>query len=173
MSSNIIVPVTPKLAVELGAAGRLLREMSTNGKLNDSDHYAKVVIQLEVLTVAVLSATSSTPLTALKTPDARFSIRTGDPLNEHMHDSVTYLRYIDSELLASGDFSRYNHAVTDTALDYLKTLEGLLRHAIVKAAESDLAKLSQSGITDLLSAASALAKAAAPELKVADQPSEG
>ncbi len=44
----------------------------------------------------------------------------------------------------------------------MRKLNGMVRHAIVKAAQEDLATLSLLGVNNLLDAANALAKAVAP-----------
>lgn len=164
----MIVPVTPKLAAELAGAARLIRMLDSTGRKGptDQDHFVKTVDQLEALTVAVLAATSSTPLTAAKTPAARFSVYSGGPLNKHIIECVAYLRDTVSELLVVGGFDRWTGPYVHVAMGYLKQLEGMVRSAIVKAAEADLATLSGAGIDQLLQAAHGLARATAADAPV-------
>ena len=159
-ASEMIVPVTPNLAAELVSAASLI-ELLDGRSVTDKNHFVKVVDQLESLTLAVLKASASVELTVRKPPVARFGMSNGGQLHGHVVGCVAYLRDVVSKQLDAGAFSAYNRPLTEVAFGNLKQMEGLLRAAVVRTAEADLAKLSDSGVVNLLMAAEALAKAAA------------
>lgn len=159
MAAEMTVPVTPLMAEELASAARLVK-MLDSAKISDKSHFVKTVDCLEDLTMSVLGATTSVPLTSQdKITGARFQMSSPSPLNNHVIECVSYLRDTASEHLGIGGFQQYSNDLTDEALSYLRVLESMIRYAIVKTAESDLAALSSRGIAELLNAATALATA--------------
>jgi hypothetical protein len=162
---QMITPVTRKLRDELAAAGRMLQSLGVKletGKLTDKEHYVTTVDTLEALTLAVLSATSGPSLTRpVGLSAARFDMASGQPLAQHVTACVSYLRGTASGLLAQNSFQNYGSRETDTALDMLKQLNGMLLSGILKQAEADLEAIRKRGVGGLIVAADALAKAAA------------
>lgn len=161
MAAEMTVPVTPKMAEELASAARLIK-MLDSADVSDKSHFVKTVDRLEALTMSVLGATTSVPLTSqARITGARFQMGSPGHLNNHVIECVSYLRDTASEHLSVGGFQQYSNDLTDEALSYLRVLESMIRAAIVKTAESDLSSRSSQGIAELLSAATALATATA------------
>lgn len=162
---TMIVPVTPQLTGELETTDRMMANLELEAKrsrgsvLNDRSHYATVVDQLEALTIAALSATSSVPLTARDVrPGARFDMGAGTPLAHHVNASVAYLQQTAVGLLANArDLTQYKGENVDVAMGILKQLYGLLVNGIIKQAEADLADVKRRGAGALISAANRLA----------------
>lgn len=169
MSAGIPIAVTPKLAAELAAASRNIagaEDMNNRGKLSDSGSYATLVDQLEKLTVTVLGAVSTAPLTGPQLIGARFVLGAGTPLNTHVIECAAYLRDTAAELLLdSRQLERFKATNCCEVLDMLKRLNGMIMSAIVKQAQADLDAVRSRGINSLMPAAAALAKAAAPVSK--------
>lgn len=155
--SEQMAPVTDTLAKALNTTFTVLGIIDTRGASNDKDHYAETVQQLEDLTVAVLSATSSLPLINVRPAGARFDIGAGTNLAEQVSDSVAYLRGEASALLARNSFSQFERKHADKAVGHLRGLYGLLLSAVTYQARADLNRIADKGPDGLIMAAEQLA----------------
>ncbi|AMD42791.1 hypothetical protein SEA_XKCD426_50 [Streptomyces phage Xkcd426] len=160
--SKQITPVTDQLGRQMAATFSVTKAIDLSSrKLNDVDHYPEIVNQLEALTVATLSATSSQPLLNTRPAGARFDIGAGTELARTVTEAVSYLRDDASNLLRADSFSKYERKHVDIALGILRGLYGLLMHGIMRQAKLDLEAIqSTQGPNAFVIAAEQLADAA-------------
>jgi len=163
--SEHLVPVTQELRTALAATSVLLDAIERRTrKVNDKDAFHDVALQLEGLTVAVLSATSTTSLLAPEPVGARINVASGTELAKRITQSVTYLRGEATSVLNRGGLSQYDRSQTEDAIVYLKTLYELVTGAVVYQATADLKRLRNEDVAALVGAADRLADVAAVAL---------
>lgn len=163
--SEHLVPVTQELRTALAATSELLNAIELRArKINDKDAFHDVALQLESLTVAVLSATSTTSLLSPEPVGARINVASGTELAKRVTQSVTYLRGEATSVLNKGSLSQYDRTNVENAIEHLKTLYVLVTGAIVYQATADLKNLRNQDVTALVGAADRLADVAAVAL---------
>lgn len=156
-----MAPVTDTLSKVMAQTFAVLKAIDTRGNTNDKDHYAEVATQLEELTVAILSASSSLPLIGVRPTGARFDIGAGTTLAEQVTACSEYLREDASALLLRASrLSAYESKNVTVAVDLLRGLYGTIKTAITTQARVDLTALSNAGSDNLVQAATLLAELA-------------
>lgn len=171
MFTHMITPVTEQLRAELCDVEDFLSQ-TDKSTANDREHYAPVVESLEALTMSVLGATTSVPLTQRFTDSrACFDLGSKTELYGAVTEAVTYLKDTASEVLAAGGLSSYENTATLAALSHLRKLFGLLQYGILKQAQDHLAAVNQlGGIMPLMAAADKLAASAVNHRTTASVP---
>lgn len=163
--SEQITAVTPQLASAMTRAAAVFKGIeAATQKPKDLDSYAEVCGYLEDLTMAVLGSTSSLSLINVRPTGARFDIGYGTDLAEHVTESVEYLRNTASELIRSGNLSKYESSHTDRVASMLRIMYRMITGAIVRQAKADLDSTWKDGGPEmLLKAADLLADLADPK----------
>lgn len=156
--TSLMAPVTDTLANVLAATSTALESAAKKGNWNDKDDYGTIVAQLEELTVAVLSASSSLPLIGVRPAGARFDIGSETRLARHVTACAVYLREdASSRIMRSSSLSAYDSGNVDVAVKYLQELHGLVKEAVLTQAKADLRTISDLGPNALVLAAEYLA----------------
>lgn len=164
--SDHMAPVTDVLSSAMAQTRAALKAANDRGSSNDKDHFAEMAAQLEVLTLAVLSASSSLPLIGVRPAGARFDIGAGTALADRATDCVTYLRGEASALLLTGSsLGAYDTKNFSVALSYLGDLYSVALAAITAQARADLTTIANASSYDLIQAATFLAELAQVAVK--------
>jgi hypothetical protein len=169
---KIVIPVTPKLAVELaGAESYLARVDTRSGReqpkldgqhMKDRLHFDEAAGVLEGVARAMLDSMAAAPLTGRVQPTgARVAFRSGDSLNTELFRVVDRLRCEVSQLLEAGtdNLDQWSSQHTRKVLDDLMHLYAKINSSIQACAKADLATLQDTSLNHLLEAAGALARA--------------
>lgn len=159
MSNTLLItPVTAALKTELVNAGTLLDTIDVT-TLNDLANYGNLVNLLDTVTRAVLTASSTGPMTTDITHAARFNMGPATVLADVLAESVTYLRGPAATALA-GVLDPVAHTLCEAVWARIGALFNAVMDAIARIAGIDLEAVHGNGAGQLIDAATLLAQAA-------------
>lgn len=160
----VTVPVTEDLAQILADTEETIKDFGfptyLGKNINDKDHYAMLVLKLEALYKAVLTAQISGPMVGPRPVGARFLLNSNGRLMSTLDDVAEYLHNDASNLLKHGDqsaFSMYEKSNVTWVLDQLKAVSGMLLYSIRQQVEKDMEAIQSSGASRLIETCRAVA----------------
>lgn len=154
----MIVPVTPRLAEQLGLTQSSLNAVKDK-TLNDRDHFHALTGRMEQLTLALLAAPGSVPITADVAPCASFDMGPETVIGRSVEETVEYLRDTVRPIVRSGEqLGQYKGDKAIEAHDHLRYLFARVCRSIEAQARVDLEALAaKHGIGCLIESATVLA----------------